>query len=312
MEKIKELLSGVAVPRSGFCLKKEKQFYWGKDSEGDIVYGIESRNKELLPMLQSTKYLRLYLNTVFDVVCNGDMQKNNFSLVVLKKDGVKFLDIFIRLTASIDSTLTDQELLDYFLSLKNLFSNDSKKSIKELQGLYGELYFMVYLKEKCNIDIAKYYQSEDKRKFDFSISDSKKIEIKTTVLPVRIHHFRLGQLNTFRYDIIVASIMLQEDDQGMSLIDLIDRVRIVFSNNLKFMIHIENMIKNIEKDVLELIRYSKKYVEDNIKIFNAVDVPRIREKTMDGIFNVEFDSDLSSLQCLEASGLTDWLCNRNK
>ena len=40
-----------------------------------------------------------------------------------------------------------------------------------------------------DIDISEYYQIEDRRKFDFSISDRKKIDVKTTTKPERIHHF---------------------------------------------------------------------------------------------------------------------------
>ena len=169
MENIKTMLDSIKIPDSGLSLKKYGLFYWGKGANGDIVYGIESKNTNLSSLTQSTKYLKIYLNTLFDVTYEGSTNKKNLSLIVLKKDGMDFLDIFIRLTATIDNVLSDQELLNYFLNLKNLFSNDSKKSIKELQGLYGELYSMVYFKDVYNLNLAQYYQSEDKRKFDFSV-----------------------------------------------------------------------------------------------------------------------------------------------
>ena len=202
---VQEILNTIAIPNEGLVLKRKDVFYWGKSSSGDIVYGIESKNKNLISMTQTTRYLKICLNTTFNVSFGDLSEQKNLSLIILKQEGIKFLDIFIRLTDTIDSELSDQELLTYFLNLKDLFSNDSKKSIKELQGLYGELYAMVYLKEKEKINIAQFYQSEDKRKFDFSIDDNKKIEVKTTTLPARIHHFKLDQLNVLRYDILVVS-----------------------------------------------------------------------------------------------------------
>lgn len=307
MENIKIMLDSIKIPDSGLSLKKYGLFYWGKGANGDIVYGIESKNTNLSSLTQSTKYLKIYLNTIFDVTYESSTNKKNLSLIVLKKDGMDFLDIFIRLTATIDNVLSDQELLNYFLNLKNLFSNDSKKSIKELQGLYGELYSMVYFKDVYNLNLAQYYQSEDKRKFDFSVTATKKIEIKTTTLPARIHHFKLEQLNVLRYDILVVSIMFQKDDCGLSLFELIQRVKDLFSNNLKLMIHIENMIKNIDYEVLESIKYNKIYIDNNIKFFDANRIPRIQEKTVDGVFNVEFDSDLSSSQPFDGTSLVEWL-----
>ena len=307
MDNVRELLDTISIPPTGMLLKKVGPFFWGKSSRGDIVYGVESNNKKLTPLNQTTKYLQIFLNTVFEVTFDGKTEKNSLSLVLLKKEGMNYLDVFIRLTATIKNTLTDQELLTYFLNLKNLFSNDSKKSIKELQGLYGELFSMVYLKNRLNVDISGYYQSEDKRKFDFSVSELKRIEIKTTTLPARIHHFKLEQLDTLRYDILVVSIMLQKDDCGISLIDLIEQTKVLFSDNLKLMLHIENTIKNIDLEVMEMIKYNKKYSENNLRIYKAINVPRIQEKTMDGVFNVEFDSDLSSTKAFDENGINEWI-----
>ena len=307
MNKIKETLESIPTPSNGLYLKKIGMFFWGKSNNDDIVYGVKSKNIHLMSLTQSTKFLKIFLNTIFDVTFDGTTKKENLSLIVLKNEGAEFLDVFIRLTATIDNVLTDQELLTYFLNLKNLFSNDSKKSIKELQGLYGELFSMVYLKNKYNINISQYYQSEDKRKFDFSISDKKRIEIKTTTLPTRIHHFKLEQLNILRYDIIVFSIMLQKDDCGISLFDLINQTKDLFSNNLQLMLHIENSIKNVDKEILETIKYNGIYLENNIKMFKATNVPRLEEKTMDGVFNVEFDSDLSSAVEFDITDLSEWI-----
>lgn len=307
MVTVQEILNTIAIPNEGLVLKKKDVFYWGKSSGGDIVYGIESKNKNLMSMTQTTRYLKICLNTRFNVSFGDLSEQKNLSLIILKQEGIKFLDIFIRLTDTIDSELSDQELLAYFLNLKDLFSNDSKKSIKELQGLYGELYAMVYLKEKEQINIAQFYQSEDKRKFDFSIDDSKKIEVKTTTLPARIHHFKLDQLNVLRYDILVVSIMLQKDDGGLSLNALINKAKDLFSNNLKLLIHIENMVKNIDVDVLETLKYNKSFIDENIKFVKAINIPRIQEKTMDGVFNVEFDSDLSDCEQFSDSEISEWI-----
>lgn len=307
MNNVQDLLNSITIPTEGLVLKKRNLFYWGKSSAGDIVYGTESKNENLVSMVQTTRYLKICLNTKFNVSFEGVNKEKNLSLIILKQEGIKFLDIFIRLTDTIDSELSDQELLTYFLSLKDLFSNETKKSIKELQGLYGELYAMVFLKEKQGINIDQFYQSEDKRKFDFSVDESKKIEVKTTTLSTRIHHFKLDQLNVLRYDVLVVSIMLQKDDKGLSLNSLIKKTKLLFCNNLKLLIYIENMVKNIDVDVLENLTYNKVFIENNIKFIRAVDIPRIQEKTMDGVFNVEFDSDLSTTKQFDVSGLSEWI-----
>ena len=67
MNNVKELLNSIPTPQNGLSLKKHGVFFWGKSSQGDVVYGIESKNKNLTSLSQSTKYLKIYLNTIFDV-----------------------------------------------------------------------------------------------------------------------------------------------------------------------------------------------------------------------------------------------------
>ena len=58
-------------------------------------------------------------------------------------------------------------------------------------------------------------------KFDFSISEKVKLEVKATVKNIRTHHFRHEQLMTEVYDIFVLSYLLRYDDEGLSLFELL-------------------------------------------------------------------------------------------
>ena len=54
MSSTHEILITIAIPKEGLALKKKGAFYWGKSSGGDIVYGIDSKNKNLVSMFHST------------------------------------------------------------------------------------------------------------------------------------------------------------------------------------------------------------------------------------------------------------------
>lgn len=311
MSKISEILETITIPSSGLNLKKIDGLFLGKSSNSDIVFGIETQNKNLISLTQSTKYLSFYLNSVFEVTFSGAVSQMHLSLIILKSFGEKYTDVFLRLANSFSSVPTDQELLQYFLSLKSLFSSDSKTSIIELQGLFGELYSMIYLRENGGIDMSQYYQSEDKRKFDFSVSDRKKIEIKTTTLPTRIHRFKLDQLNTLRYDIIIVSILLQKDDCGMSLLELISKARNLFASNLYLLLRIESMIKNVSDEVLNALKYNVSFAKDRIKFYDAKNIPHIDEKTPNGVFNIEFDSDLSTSRDITVEEFLVWINSKD-
>ena len=64
---VQEILNTIVIPNEGLVLKKKDVFYWGKSSGGDIVYGIESKNKNLMSITQTTRYLKICLNTTFNV-----------------------------------------------------------------------------------------------------------------------------------------------------------------------------------------------------------------------------------------------------
>lgn len=310
MDKTKEIISlleSIKIPEEGFNLKKYNNLYWGKGPNGEIVYAFESINKNLQPLFQVTKYLTLYLNTIFDVEEEGIKRKLALSMIVLKSNEKDYINIFIRLSLSITCNLNEENLLNYFLNLKDLFSNSKKVSDLELQGLYGELFTMYFLKISYNLDISTYYQSEDKRKFDFSITERKKIEIKTTLKPERIHHFLQEQLNIQRYDIKIVSLMLQKDDKGLSLLELINNCKNIFSSNLSVLLHIEKTIKNIDDIQLENLKFNYDYSKAKFKIYDALNIPRLKEKTEEGVFNVQFDSDISTSQATDISYFISWL-----
>lgn len=166
---------------------------------------------------------------------------------------------------------------------------------------------MIYLKKYFNIDISKYYQKEMKRKFDFSVTDKKKIEIKSTLKPERVHHFLHQQLDTDRFDIMVMSLMLQKDDKGLSLLELMKICKTLFANNFEVILYIERIVKNIDDNELDNLKLNFEYAKTNFRIFNALRLPKIKEKNVDGIFNVEYDVDFSNIQCEKVGIFSTWL-----
>ena len=138
--------------------------------------------------------IHIYINTLFEINIDKKMINKKMSLLVLKTLNTKYIEVFVSLINSMIDDLNEEKLLKHFLEIKTLFSNDIKISKIELEGMWGELFSMIYLKKYFNIDISKYYQKEMKRKFDFSVTDKKKIEIKSTLKPERVHHFLHQQL----------------------------------------------------------------------------------------------------------------------
>ena len=147
-------------------------------------------------------------------------------------------------------------ITDYFLCLKDLFTNRHKISTRELQGIYSELLFMHYMYKK-GINLYGYWQSVDRMKFDFSINETKKIEVKSTIGENRIHKFRHEQLVTDIFDVWIVSMLLRKDDMGMSLYELSNIVKQECAHNVKVLVHVQNLLLNYPIEDLKLMKFRK-------------------------------------------------------
>lgn len=311
VENIKKIISALPTPEEGFNFIEISSYLWGKNSEGQISFGFVSKNINILPLQQITKHLKLYINHVFKVTIDGLEKERKLSLLVLREKDGKRNDTFIRIALAMLDDLNEEKMLKHFFDLKDLFSNDKNISNIKLEGIFGELFTMYVLKKDYNIDISTYYQKEDKRKFDFNLTDKRKIEVKTTLKPERIHHFLHQQLDKDRYDIRVVSIMLQKDDSGMSLLKLINECKELFSAYFNIVVQLELLTKNIDDHELEEMKFNFRYAKDNFKIFDAIKMPSLTERDIEGVFNVEYDIDLSNVQSEAFPKFIHWILNNN-
>lgn len=307
---IRKILQNVCVPQNGYNLFESDDYLWGKGSSGEIAFGFASKNINILPLIQTTKYLKLFINSDFHVSINAVLVKRKMSLLILKSITDKHIDIFIRVVLSMLDDLNEEKLLNHFLELKDLFSHENRMSKTELEGMFGELLSMYTLKIHYSIDISTYFQRENRRKFDYNITEKKKIEVKTTLKPERIHHFLHQQLDTDRFDIRIISIMLQKDDAGISLLDLINKCKELFSSNFSLILHIEMMIKNFDDDELKEVKFNYQYAKDNFSIYNAIKLPRLQEKDIEGVFNIEYDVDFNNATQESIKEFADWVSRK--
>lgn len=282
------------VPEKGYVLIYDSGLYYGIKHTGE--YAIASDiDKNYTAYVQSSKNLMLETNVNVLVKKDNSFDEKKLSIITLNRNASKYIEIFMLLFNAFKDSLKCNDLSVLFYDLLELFSRQKSYSEIELQGLYGELFFIYVYKIKKNVDLTHYYQRENYRKFDFSISGKEKIDVKTTLSKNRTHHFLLEQLNTFRYNIYIVSIMLEKDDKGLSLLDLIEFCLKNFDCNYDFVKNMQNILLNTNKDILSTVRYNENYLIENLRIYNALDIPRIKEKTQDGVYNVKFESDLTNV-----------------
>lgn len=283
--------------------------YFGKDKENNIVFMIPSQMVRIAPVHQETRSLRFAFNKKC-TFCNDDIVETKVVhlLTCKEKDEDKIM-AFIRLTKAFAQNDRDNDqfyLARLFSSISSLFDKERKVSEIELQGLFAELYTILYFSKK-SCDLSRFWQSRNMMKFDFSLDEKKRIEIKSTMKLSRTHHFRHDQLLSELYDIKIVSFLLQKNDFGLSLNELVERIQSIYHDNYALLMHIESLIAHVDKDILEALRYDEIHIKNNLKFFDAKDIPHFSEKTPDGVFNAEYDCCLDTSPDLSEAAFMHWI-----
>lgn len=287
----------------------DNECYFGKDRNDNVVFMIPSKLTRVAPVFQETHSLRFAFNKKCSFRNGEAVETKVVHLLTCKDRDDDHIIAFIRLTRAFAQNDRDNDqyfLAKLFSSISALFDKERTVSEIELQGLYTELYSILYLKN-LSCDVARFWQSRNKMKFDFTINEKKRLEIKSTVKSSRTHHFKHDQLLSELYDIKILSYMLRKSDYGLSLGELVDTIRDCFADNFALLMHIESVVSHVDKDQLHELKYDEIYLKDNIKCFDAKEVPHFNEKTPDGVFNAEYDCCLDTSISMQFSELVSWI-----
>ncbi|USY55880.1 PD-(D/E)XK motif protein [Bacillus sp. 1780r2a1] len=179
-----------------------------------------------------------------------------------------------------------RDILEYIMDWQKLLANVPSLTEKQLQGLWGELCFILNtnLPEKAIL----VWEGPNKKKFDFS-NNAVDIEVKTS-LNRHIHTFSDEQLqesssSSKRY---IYSLYIEEDlSGGRSISELVNKI----SDALP---RVEQFTKKLlaygyQKNTLQ---HQKKFSIKSSKLVEISSIPKVVKKDA-GIFNLRYQSDLT-------------------
>ena len=308
IKKLYAEIQAIKTPTESFSAIIVNDCYYGVDQDKNIAFISRSTNPNMRASAQQTKQLYLGQNIVCTVNTVHGVEKGSFDIIIcFDKDPANIIT-FLHLTqVYIEAAKTmANSVVSFFDSLKTIFSNKQQSPLSELQGLYGELYFIDFMK-KAGMDVGVYWQSQERMKFDFSVDATRKIEVKTTTSENRKHKFRHEQLVSDIFDIWIISFILRKDDKGLSLYELAETVMRSYPSNLQLHTHITKLLNNYSKSELQAIKFNQQYTDSNVRFYNTIDVPRFPDKQPDGVSNTEYDSDLSIVPPRQIKELIEWL-----
>ena len=287
----------------------DENVLYGKDKDGNAVFIMRSHDEKQLPLCQETKSLRFFFNKKCKLEEENNTREEVAHILVCKSSSKEKLEAFIRLTYAFSEQVDKDDcyyLPRLFSSLSGLFDKERNISEIELQGLFAELYVILFFEDN-GCSIASFWQSRSKMKFDFSISETKRIEIKSTLKSERVHHFRHEQLLSELYDIKIVSVMLQKNDCGISILDVVERIRKSHANNFPLLLRIENITSQVEELQLKNLKYDETFIEQHIRFYDAQNVPHFNEKTPEGVFNAEYDCSFENIDKMSFEDIVSWV-----
>ena len=275
--------------------------YVGKDNAGHAVIVIPSNRPERMGIRQKTKMLSVECNVPVTYRLEGELHRDVVHIIRCLVETKKEEEIFVELTTLFDvpSKSVDQEesILEIVAILTEFFSNKTEPTYRELQGLFAELYTIWSYKDILNLAI--FWQSRDRMKFDFSLTERDKIEVKSTIKNERRHHFKHEQLWSEIYNIHVVSYMLRADDEGLSLYELINMTKPLLRMYPQKTLIVDRYVKNTSEERLRETRYNEYLLKQCRKIYNASDIPKFTEQTPSGVSNAEYDCILDHVKSVD-------------
>ena len=183
---------------------------------------------------------------------------------------------------------------EFFYSLISLFQLPAEQAFKNAVGLYGELKFMQYAKERTKIDISTFWhKSGSYSQYDFSNGESN-IEIKTTMSDnseVTIKHQQIfGD-----HPCTLVAINCEQYENGETIAEVIAAMYADSDafNGMNFSINLAKELKRVSIVDVKEIRFGVK----QIQFFAAEDINPF-PVIPDAVNKLSYKLDISELNPL--------------
>ena len=269
---------------AGFFVNNGQLLYMVKDIYGYLNEGIE------------TDYLRLQTHIRITSVKNNQTFKDDYYNIIIFKGNLDDINIssFVQLCSIHSNNLEKTNFREFFYSLISIFQLPSEQAFTNAVGLYGELKFMQYAKERRNIDVSNsWHRNGSYSQYDFS-NGEECVEIKTTLsddYQIAIKHEQIfGE-----HPCTLVAINCEQYENGETIEEVISAM---YSENdafkgMNFSINLAKELKRVSMNDIKTIRFAVK----KILFFSAKEInplPIIPET----VCKLRYQLDISELPFL--------------
>jgi len=264
-------------------------------SDGDLLY-LVINHEGCSPLSVVTEFLQMDTN-VFVQSFDEHRSFPDYEYNILRYKGSciegyeENIASFVNLCIAHSKLLNGDSFEQFFYSLISLFQLPKEQNYLNLMGLFGELSVIKHIFFTTKIDISPYWHNDGPySKLDFSLHNKNSIEVKSSSKGDKAISIKHSQLFSSLDRIVLASVLMVEDNSGSSLNELIEELRSNsdYCNNLQFEISLQKELKRVSQDEASNKRFSLKsihyFLNQSINPFETIP---------DNIEKLEYCIDLS-------------------
>lgn len=221
-----------------------------------------------------------------------------FHVITSKRDDdiskQQFEIVFDYVFNKLDNPVDEDGLNRLFGSIEEFFRITPEPENRLVQiGLFGELLTVKNIYNHGYENIVNKYHKDFFMKHDVEINNETRIEIKATTSTVRIHNFKHDQIRRKDVDVYVASLLLEESQEGLSLYELFNQVISINSDPENIFSLIKLMKKYGISEEKQGVCFSEELALMNMQFYNAKDLPQINIDAIEGVSNISYSVDCS-------------------
>lgn len=294
IKEIKKFLERSFTDEGYYIKEFSNNVYFGKDSFGNYIFArVNSTNEKSFSF--KTKTITVYQNYDFVFTTENDIISNKFDVLILDSKFSYTLETFAKLCFNFYDNNDNVSITKLTEDLIELYKVIGTGDYQSQQGLWAELFTILYVYKHYGINTAKYWHSDNYNKYDFSINERLKLEVKSTIKEYREHNFSHEQIFT-NNDVIVASVMMRKDDSGLTISDLFNEIEFLFSDEYeRFKLLKLELLKHSENN---LLKFDLNYAFKNIKFFDNKKIPKFNIPEPDGVHGTTYCAQLEMIDSL--------------
>jgi hypothetical protein len=274
----------------------------GIDSDGApcILFSTRSENAKDIPLPIVLEGISVHHNVPCKILSlNSSDEEGSFSIMRCTSHDSTLQHYFLKVASAIVASFNRRpkhsEISNAIRKLVELFSLLAEPARKAVSGLWGELFVIAQSSNPCELISGWHANPDDIH--DFS-SEGQRIEVKTAGNRIRRHHFNLAQLIApSNCKITVVSIFIESDSSGISLEDLIEKIRSRLRKYPSLVIHLDRVvIQTLGSGLRTAMSQSFDYqlAKESILFFRSDKVPSVSRALPMGVSDVHFKSELNA------------------